>query len=257
MIDPKDYGSERTFVRDALNELYKFNAIPFVSTADIDLVWSVSSMSTVKEPGNVSPDSPYSGNILWDRDLVDNAVRIVREVTALRLGKSVEKVNTGDIEASGPTLLYNGATPDLPNTNFPKQNQHFEELVSEPDFPIPRSKIVIGKLEGISTPFQVRQIARYLREQPNLHKVVVVCGLPHTIRLGRYIEHFIDQFPGDVSFVAAPVEQGDYLTQSAIVALEIQKAIAYKNKGDLAVKSIFFPDGVPGERSILGDGAGG
>jgi hypothetical protein len=157
----------------------------------------------------------------------------------------VGEVSRSDIEASGPTLLYNGATPDLPNTNFPKQNQHFEELVSEPDFPIPRSKIVIGKLEGISTPFQVHQIARYLHEQPNHHKIVVVCGLPYTIRLGRYIEHFIDQFPSEVGFVAAPVDQGDYLTQGAIVALEIQKAIAYKNKGDLELKSVFFPDGVP------------
>ncbi|HEY5695250.1 MAG TPA: hypothetical protein VIQ80_00220 [Candidatus Saccharimonadales bacterium] len=247
MNKPDSYPPERAFVHNALNELYELHERPFEATPDIDIVWAVSSVGTVKEAADLGPDNPYSGE-LWDLGIVDNSVRVVREVTALRLNKPVEEITPEDIEAAGPTLLYNGETPGLPHSKFPQQNKHFEELVSEPGFPIPRSKIVIGELDDANTVAQVRQIADHLHEQGDMRKIAVVCGLPHATRVGRYIEHHRGLFPGDTAFVAAPVGQGDLKRQSSIAALELRKARNYRAKGHLAVRSAFFPNGATSRR---------
>lgn len=245
-------NNERKFVHSVVEELWAAKeSLPFKPTPDVDLVWVVSSVGTVKEPADLGPDSPYTG-ALFDRGVVDEGVRVVREVTALRAGKPVEDVTPDDIEASGPTLLYNGESPGLPHSKFPNQNRHFRELTEEEGFPIPRSKIIVGDIDEANTPAQVRQIAEYLEGRDvAVRKVAVVCGLPHITRVGRYVERHKALLPEGISLVVDPVPQEEGNKETEIATLEVKKARQYLKKGDLAVRSVFFPESVPDRRPHL------
>lgn len=207
---------------------------------DIGLVWGVSSTGTVYEAANLGPDNPYSG-IVFDRAIVDEGARIVRDITALRTGKYPEDIKPIDIERHGPSLLYNGEYPGMDGGKFPNQIPHFEDYVETEGFMVPRSNIVVGWIEQPNTPDQVRQLAGVLREDENLQHFAAVCGVGHSVRVGRYIQHARKELgiiSEDICITAAFVAQADRDTH--IAALETRKAMTYLEKGDLSIESAFF-----------------
>lgn len=72
-----------------LEELwYTREHLPFKPSADIDMVWVFSAPGTVNDEPNAGP---YKDR-LFNLDLINEGVRIVQEVTALRLHKSVNEI---------------------------------------------------------------------------------------------------------------------------------------------------------------------
>lgn len=157
----------------------------------------------------------------------------------MRVDKAIDDVTLRDIETYGPAMLYNGERPGLPNGKWPKQNEHFEELVSGPEFPIPRSNIIIGKIDEANTRAQVRQLAGLLHNNPEMKNLVATCGIGHSIRVGRYVEHDRHLMPIETSILPAFVSQGED-REDRIARLETGKAIQYWQMGHLAAKSAFF-----------------
>ena len=254
VADNPDVPSKREFISRAIKELWEAREEPSELTDDIDLVWAVSSTGTVEEPAYIKNpetgeliDSPYNG-VLFDKEIVDNAISTVVEVTALRLGKDVSEVTREDVAAHGPTLLYNGETPGLPNSKFPNQIKHFKKylkkLSKDPKFPIPRHKVVAGKIDDANTVAQVRQLSGYLHGQSEkshpVRRMAVVSGLGHSIRVGRYLQQHMDSLPEDLDITPVFVMQDDeegHQRESKIVALELKKALVYRKLGHLAETS--------------------
>lgn len=242
MINPEI--TEAQFTQTIFNEVELAKAsVPFPRTSDIDLVWAVSSTGTVYEPAELGPDHPYTG-IAFDKDIVDEGVSIVRDVTALRLDKSVRRLAPSDFADAGPSLLYNGEHEGMPGNKFPMQVAHFEQYSREPGFGVPLSNVIIGDIDDVNTHAQVRQVATLLHEQrgqegPNFDKIAAVCGIGHGIRVGRYITHLRRLMPKETQIVPAFVSHGEE-REDRIAALEAGKAWQYYNKGDLALDSAFF-----------------
>lgn len=238
MERPLGQKSKNELVHSVVNELRETaDKGEFVPTADIDMVWVLSAPGTAKEASN---DGAYSG-VSFDRMNIDKGVEAVMKVTALRLNKPLEEVTRDDVEASGPTLFYNGEDAETENVNY-LQNEAFQELISEPDFPIPESKIVIDRIPTISTVPQVKGLAEYLKNSETLpRKVAAVSLFPHGPRVGRYIEHYRNMFPEGVEFTNVPVNVKEVMGEKAIgtVLREVRKVPQYFDKGDLAAKSAF------------------
>lgn len=250
---------EHELKRRAADEVYslhhEMDSMPI--TEDIDLVWAISAPGTVKDVANFPEgmrNNPYQGT-KFNEGIVNRSVEIVLEVTALRLGKEVEDVTKDDIKEHGPILFYNGESEaNVQKGSFPLQNEHFKELVEREDFPVPLEKIVIGELEKANTPGQVEQISELLTHFPKVRKIAAVCGIPHTVRVGRYIEHYSDRLPEGIEVASFPVHLNETDVESKLVALEIGKAAIYAEKGDLSRNSSFFKGHepkIPRPRNIL------
>src|SRR3989344_4586756 len=194
--------SERSeFVHKVVDELRILKGQPpFEPAADIDMVWVLSAPGTVKE---VSDDGIYNG-ISADLKMVRHGIEFVKQITADRLGKATSDVTKADIRNFGPVLFYNGEDKDTENYNY-LQNEHLEEMVGEPDFPIPRSKIIIDHIDTIGTPAQVEGIADYLQKTGFAGKIAVVSMVHHSVRVSRYLEKYKDLFPRDVELVNAAI----------------------------------------------------
>ncbi|OGL37510.1 hypothetical protein A3B63_00275 [Candidatus Saccharibacteria bacterium RIFCSPLOWO2_01_FULL_49_22] len=212
-------------VVDELRELKK--SPPFEPTADIDMVWVISQPGTAKR---ASEDGIYKG-ISNDRKVIDYGIELIKEITALRLGKAPEEVTKEDIEASGPTLFYNGEDRNTRNSAYP-QIEDLEELIDEPDFPVPRSKIVIDHIPELGTHTQVKGFFEYLQQRQLPEKVAVVSMIHHSRRVARYLEHYKDQLPEGVSLVNAPVAETHETV--GITLREVRKIADYAEKGDLS-----------------------
>jgi hypothetical protein len=238
MERPLDQRGKNKLVHQVVGELRETAASgEFEPTADIDMVWVLSAPGTAKEASN---DGAYSG-VSFDRMNIDKGVETVLRVTALRLGKPVEEVTREDVETSGPVLFYNGEDAETEKVNY-LQNEAFKELISEPDFPVPESKIVVDRIPTISTVPQVKGLAEYLSNSETLpRKVAAVSLFPHGPRVGRYIEHYRDMFPEGIEFVNTPVNVKEVMGEKAIgtVLREVRKVPQYFDKGDLAAKSAF------------------
>lgn len=212
-------------VVDELRELKE--APPFEPTADIDMVWVISQPGTAKSP---SEDGIYKG-VSSDRKVIDYGVELVRQITALRLGKNVAEVTREDVESSGPVLFYNGEDKDTENWAY-TQNEDFEEITQDPGFPIPRSKIVIGHIPQLGTPTQVEGFANYLQHIQLPEKVAVVSMIHHSRRVSRYLNHYWHLFPEGVTLLNAPVAETHKLVGTTL--REVRKIADYAQKGDLS-----------------------
>ncbi|QQS18937.1 hypothetical protein IPL68_02665 [Candidatus Saccharibacteria bacterium] len=247
-----DYSPKRVLVHNALEEAWTAYLHPTEPTEDIDLVWALSAPGTVKTPAQFEqePENPYNGES-FNVGIVNHAVSVVLKVTALRTGKTVEEVTKDDIINRGPKLLYNGESLKTKGTRFSSQNEDFLELCRHVDFPIPFQNIIIGEIAEAHTPAQVKQLAELLRRDdgvPPPRKVAVVCGIPHMVRTGRYLQHFRTLFSDGTSFVPSVIPQGSKEKMSKLTALEVRKALFYAAVGHLDPSSIFFPNGVPDAR---------
>lgn len=206
---------------------------PFEPTPDIDMVWVLSAPGTAKEAAN---DGAYSG-ASFDRMNIDAGVQAVLDITARRLGKPSDEITREDVETHGPVLFYNGEDEATERGKY-RQNEAFEELASDPNFPIPRSKIIIDRISEIATPAQVKGLAEYLRNTNQRGaKIAVVSLFAHAPRVGRYLEHYKDLFPAAIEFVNAPA--GMTIRGLAASFREANKIVQYYEMGHLAKDSIF------------------
>jgi hypothetical protein len=99
----------------------------------------------------------------------------------------------------------------------------------------------MGHIEEPNTPAQVRQLAEMLQDDDSLRHFAAVCGIGHSVRVGRYIQHArttLGLMPEGTRVTPAFVEQGD--RDDRIATLETTKAIHYLEKGDLSLDSAFF-----------------
>ena len=185
----------QALVREALDQAWFMHHNPeTLPAADIDIVWAVSAPGTAEETAYFpeGPKNPYNGTS-YNQDIIEHAASTVVEVTARRLGKTPEEVTREDILHHGPILLYNGESPTTKNTRFPNQNADFLKICEAEGFPVPPEKIAVGEISEAHTPAQVQQLAQYLMATPSLtncRSIAVVCGLPHTVRTGRYLKKF-------------------------------------------------------------------
>ena len=195
--------SERRILRhQVIEELRQLEA--FEPSADMDIVWVLSNPGTVYKP---SQDGVYKG------DMADL--------------RAVER----GIEVAGPILYYNGEDESTTNVNYP-QNQDLMKMVSQPDSPIPKSKVVIGHIDRIGTPAQVEDFARYLEESSISGKIPVVTSAEHSARVSRYLNHYKELLPPDVTFVNAFFPET--FNSVGKTKREISKIIEYAEKGDLS-----------------------
>jgi hypothetical protein len=196
--------SERQeLVHNVINELRTLKeADPFVPTADIDIVWVLSAPGTIKDPSN---DGIYKG-VSVDKKNIEYGIELVREITAMRLGKELEGVSKEDIEAVGPILYYNGEDSDTEKTNYP-QNLHLQEAAQDPDFPLPQANLVIGHIEIANTPAQIRDFADYLSKAQPDAKVAVVSLIQHSVRVSRYLQYYQQSIPSGAILLNAPTAE--------------------------------------------------
>lgn len=232
-----------TLAHEVIEELWATReTLPLQPTADIDLVWVVSTPGTVKE----LPDIPPYDAALTNLALIKEGIGIVSAVTGLRLDKPANDINGADIDAAGPILLYNGESAAAGDKYA--QNEHLRELAAQPGFLIPPSKLVVADIEEINTPGQIKQLAGFVEgSQGKIRKIAVVSGYQHSVRVGRYLEHHRELFPEGVEFVNAAVGLSD--NESAIAAVEARKVLRYYRAGHLARNSYFDVPHVPSGRA--------
>jgi len=197
-------------------------------TSDIDVVWVVPGHSTVSTP----PPEDGTRNVLYkdrldDLERVNAGIEIVRAVTALRVNKKKDEVTKEDIEAYGPVFYYNGGEP---------QNVDLEKMIDgDPNFILPKSKIIIGEIEEVSTKGQTEGISKYLAGK-TATVAVVAHGAHGASRIPRYIKHYESLFPNitfrDFTIAETKVPVGSTLG-------EIKRIVAYSKRRQLSSKQAY------------------
>lgn len=222
----------RELARNVIHELRDaYERPPFAPTPEIDLVWVVSLPGTVFTP---SEDGIYAGR-LADREIVDAGVYMVLQITALRLHKNPEEISKEDVEQVGPIFFYNGE--DKTNGRY-AQIEDLKTLVATAEFPIPQAKVTVRHLTDESnTPGQVKNIAKFLHQNPQFKKIAVVARVHHQRRVARYLKHFIQLFPPDVQLIDASVPETQNIVGTTL--REVRKIVEYAKRGDLAEEPYF------------------
>lgn len=227
-------SERRVFAREVIGELRTLKErTPYQPTPDIGLVWVVSQPGTVRK---LSYDGIYKKladlGISNDLKIVEAGIGLVIGITALRLGGiDPSSVSRSNIEKHGPIFFYNGEDSTNPGFRYP-QNEDLAGMVSEPDFIIPPSKIVIDHMDGISTPSQVIGIANFLQNHPEITKVAVVSMAPHSVRIARYLQHYRHLFSEGAILENAPVAETVIGVGSTL--REVRKVIEYWAQGHLS-----------------------
>lgn len=137
-----------------------------------DLIWVLSG------PQVTFNENPESHN--ETRERLITGFSLVRQVTAVRLGKSPEELTLKEISENGPRIYFNG-TGDM--------NDALKETVAsgllEGEYNLPRVNLLIGPNEGITrTQEQFANFPRDLAE--GSRKVVLVSSAYHPLRVKRY-----------------------------------------------------------------------
>lgn len=207
-------------VVDELRE--KRKGEPPVPTSDINIVWVVPGHSTV----STLPPEDGTRNVLYkkrldDLERVSAGINLVRAVTALRLTKKVEEVTREDIEANGPILYYNGGEA---------QNKDLEKMIGDPDFILPKSKVVIDEIEDVDTRGQVKGMGKYLEGQ-TATVAVVAHGVHGASRIPRQVERYKNLFP-NITFKEFTIRETKVPVGSTLG--EIRRIVKYSKKGDLS-----------------------
>ena len=91
---------------------------------------------------------------------------------------------------------------------------------------------MIGHIDRIGTPAQVEDFARYLEESSISGKIPVVTSAEHSARVSRYLNHYKELLPPDVTFVNAFFPET--FNSVGKTKREISKIIEYAEKGDLS-----------------------
>ncbi len=222
---------ELNILRDTIaEEIARFESESAKPHPDIDVVWSFSGPGTLLSPLK-EYEEPW---MAWmEAHRLQRAILLVYEVTALRLGKPVQKVSRHDVEESGPILFYNG---------IPMEMEVFRELASLEHFPIPQPKVITvqgvirpeteTRVEIGNTRDQVLSYPPEIFEDPIPRTVACVSSAAHLPRVLRYID-MIRPFQPDTGVLCFPIHSDP--TWAAIDAVrETQRILEYFHKGHLS-----------------------
>jgi hypothetical protein len=213
------------------------DATPFEATTDIDTVWVLSAPGTYYQEAT---DGVYTGP--FDRNNIEVGIHVVRDVTALRLGKDEAVVTEDDVAEYGPLFYYNGESASTPGNKYP-QNQDLERAIARGDFPLPASRVLIRDILTANTPGQIIDMAAYCRAQAESpdgqvpHHVAIVGLSPHLPRVGRYLEKYRDDYPDGIDFRRVPVPVEKHGVGAAV--RETKRIMQYLAAGHLAATSLF------------------
>ena len=213
-------------------EIARFESESAIPNPDIDLVWSFSGPGTVLQPLK-DYEEPW---MAWmDANRLQRAILLVHEVTALRIGKPVQRVSRSDISATGPILFYNG---------IPVEMKAFRTIISLPDFPMPVEKIVTvsevlrpGESETKDINNTRDQVLSYPRdrfEKPAPTAVGLVSSAAHLPRVLRYI-NLIRPFEPETQVHCFPIHS-DHAWAAIDAVRETERIVAYCQAGHLSAK---------------------
>ncbi len=184
-----DSGAEiqeqRTWSKEIIEEYREHRNPPI--TSDIEIVWVLSGPG-LYDP-SISQLETYQRKTLSeleDRQRLDFAVELVREITALRLAKDKSQITKEDIAKSGPTLLYNGRLD---------QNENLRQASQKPEFPIPADKLKITAISNDLDPAKANTKTQFEKFPQDLlesalkdkKRIAVVSHLWHLPRARRTI----------------------------------------------------------------------
>ncbi|OGD94982.1 hypothetical protein A3A48_01540 [Candidatus Curtissbacteria bacterium RIFCSPLOWO2_01_FULL_37_9] len=237
--------------RELVKEFREFeNPTP---TVDIDMVWVFSGHSTYDEQLHPSPHAyPITDYTELfrkeDRQRIERGIRLVREITALRLKKPEEEVTEDNIKNAGPIFLYNGTG---------RQNHVLREAIANGKIALPRDNIIISEIspefdptpQDANTKTQFEEFPADLLQQvvDKKHKIAAVSHLYHLLRIRRQAKapNLINQQPAwaelDLTYFGADPNietEKDQIHRHAAKLLQIlrkegKKMVEYAEKGDL------------------------
>jgi len=207
---------------------------------DWDLVWVISGPPIdIKE--DFSDESKKvlfrEGDKIAGRDIADKrnesrermetGLKIVREVTAKRLGKKAEDVTADDILNNGPNIYWNAT--DWANDNI---REAMEEGFFEEKYKFPSKKIVVAPPDsGIEhTGHQFERFPEELAEASR--KIVLVSDIYHLPRVVRYLDVDYSKIPAEkvVVYPSEPrkVPVGKALGETKKIPSYIKKVFCLK-----------------------------
>lgn len=159
---------------------------------DWNLVWVLSGPQKTFD----LDDKDIGGHGNETRDRLISGFRLVKEITAVRLGKMSSEVTLKDILAHGPKIYFNGWNDQNDNIRKMRDRGLFEK-----DFDIPREIFTIAGHEGIDkTPDQFRKFPEDLAKGEG--KIVLITDayhVPQTTRIAkrREIDGSLNPIPFD------------------------------------------------------------
>jgi hypothetical protein len=184
---------------------------------DWDLVWVLSGPP-------VDIEQEIDGERNESKDRLETGFNISREVTALRLGKSIDEINMDDILNSGPKIYWNAE--DEVNDSLRKK---VEDGLLEEKYSFPRENLIISQNSGIRhTGHQFRDFPEELAEHNR--KIVIVSDTYHLPRVKRYLRNDDSKITKEKA-VLYPSNPRIVLPSKAIS--EIKKIPEYIEKGIL------------------------
>lgn len=185
---------------------------------DIDVVWILSGHGAADK---TQETGTFTGRSM-DRERIDTAIELVKEVTALRLHKVSNTITKEEIEQTGPQLFYNGEA---------FQNEAMQRYRDSEEFPLPPNKITIEPLKINNTKGQFLSFVDYANQLNKLRRVAIVTHAPHVPRSSRYLASIVPQLTSDTNFVFCPVPERHVASGSVLG--EARRIETYVNKGDL------------------------
>ncbi len=189
---------------------------------DWDVVWVISG-----SPSDIKAESTEQERN-ESRERMETGLKIVREVTAIRLSKKTEEVTEDDILNSGPSIYWNAT--DRANDNL---RQRIKEGLFEERYKFPGTKIIISQDKDIEhTGHQFEKFPVELVD--NSRKIVFVSDIYHLPRVIRYLDVDYNKIPLE-KVVIYPSEPRKVPVGKALG--ETKKIPEYIKKGILPKKS--------------------
>lgn len=170
MIENKFGKFKKGILKEIKKTAYSESSMP---EEDWDLVWVLSG------PEEDIQEVPVQGKRNETKDRLITALKIVRQITALRMAKKIKDINIKDILSWGPAVYYNGT--DLQNDNLRNIVEKFSE---QQDFP--KEKIIISENLGIKHTGD--QFTKFPDEiLKDKRKIILISDVYHLPRVKRYI----------------------------------------------------------------------
>lgn len=199
--------------KDLVNEFLELKKASFQPEKDWDLIWVLSA-------GELDIAKDYKNKRNETRDRIESGIRLVKEITALRLSKN--SLTFEDIKQSGPKIYFSGYNP---------HNRLMKKYISQSYFKnkyhFPDENILIGPQENIlHTDSQFQKFPKKFIEENR--KIVIVTDAYHLPRSKRYLKKYPKKFDEN-KFIFYPSKPLNLNIKQ--INLEIKKIIRYtKNK---------------------------
>ncbi|HEY5601204.1 MAG TPA: hypothetical protein VIK81_03930 [Patescibacteria group bacterium] len=172
----KEQSSEKHLRRKILEELreIKNKNLPPVEE-NWDLIWVLSGPETTfTEEPTVNP------NVNENAQRIITAIRISKEVAALRVPKKISDVNLDDIERFGPEIFFNGSMEQNDDLNNLIKDKYFDK-----NYGFPGQNIIVSPNSQIEhTKHQFDDFPQTFVN--NNRRIIIVTDVYHIPRSKRY-----------------------------------------------------------------------